>query len=151
MCQFRFDQPKTSLLMRSLFLAIVLTCLYSHGQTSAYNPLKSKGKLYEYAMFSKVSADATIEDVIEGRTVLNFKSLTSENHSVGFTSEDYWFFFELENTSNETQAYYLETARPITDVAYLFQIGGDAISVYKNGDDIPLDERQVKHRETILR
>lgn len=134
-----------------LFLFCVLhSVLFS--QNTAYNPIKSKGKLYEYAEFAKASnSNLSINDILNGESNLDFNPLTSENQSLGFTSDNYWLNFKLENTTNQAQTYYLQTARPITDIANLYQISNNNYIEYNSGDAIDFNDRQVQHRKTVFK
>ena len=135
-------------------LPLLITYLIGFGlyaQDLPFNPLQSKGELYEYAEFTNTKdQEFTIESLLEAPSI-QFNHLESENHSVGFTSDNYWVRFKLENTSKVQQTYYLETARPITDLASLYQISDAGINVFKSGDQIPFSERQVEHRLTIFK
>jgi len=133
---------------------LLLTLLFSislYAQDDVYNPQKSKGDLYEYAEFTNAGhLDLSISEVTQN-TSLNYNSLESDNYSVGFTSDNYWVRFKLINSNKETETYYLETARPITDVADLYQISDVDTKYFKSGDQIPFKNKQVKHRSTIFR
>ncbi len=134
------------LLLLTYFLGC---CLYA--QNLKFDPEKSKGQLFEYADFIDVGhSDLNIHQIKDIES-LEFSPLKSDNHSVGFTSNNYWVRFQLQNSSEQTNIYYIETARPITDVAELFQFEEDIVKSYKSGDQVPFDERQVKHRSTIFK
>lgn len=136
--------------MRFLLFIIALSYSLTNAQNVAFNPEGSKGELYEYASFFKTSKVLTIQDVI-GNPNLKFNTIDSNNQSVGFTTDSYWIHFVLENSSLEPKTYYLKTARPITDIATLFQVKDSDIQVFKSGDQIPFSKRQVKHRQTIFK
>ncbi|WP_452597429.1 7TM diverse intracellular signaling domain-containing protein [Pontimicrobium sp. MEBiC01747] len=136
--------------MRFLLFIIALSYSLTNAQNVAFNPEGSKGELYEYASFFKTSKVLTIQDVI-GNPNLKFNTIDSNNQSVGFTTDSYWIHFVLENSSLEPKTYYLKTARPITDIATLFQVKDSNIQVFKSGDQIPFSKRQVKHRQTIFK
>ncbi|WP_299382779.1 hybrid sensor histidine kinase/response regulator [uncultured Lacinutrix sp.] len=136
-----------------LILFMSLVCYASFAQNVAYNPNKSKGKLYEYAQLAKAeNGDININSILEDESNLKFTTLTSENQSVGFSTDNYWLTFDLENSSNTPEIYYLQTARPVTDVANLFQVANkNNITEFKSGDAIAFSERQVEHRKTIFK
>ncbi|MDO6595771.1 7TM diverse intracellular signaling domain-containing protein [Oceanihabitans sp. 2_MG-2023] len=137
--------------MRYLLFFAVFVCHLMHAQES-FNPEKGENELYKSASFTTVeNQDLDINSIIKNDS-LKYQSLSSDNHSVGFTSSDYWVKFKLENTTKNEKTYYLETARPITDVATLYQINkaGD-ISAFKSGDQISFNERQVQHRSTFFK
>lgn len=139
---------------QTMKLLTFLTFLFSlclQGQTSVFDPEMSEGQLYEFAEFVNVGTSDLTIDAIQADTTLNYTPLGSENQSVGFTSDNFWLRFQMQNNTDQTRIYYLETARPITDVVELFQIGTNQIELYKSGDQIAFDERQVKHRSTIFK
>lgn len=135
---------------RFLFLTLLFS-ISLFAQDDVYNPQKSKGDLYEYAEYANSGQlDLSISEVTQN-TSLNYNSLESDNYSVGFTSDNYWVRFKLINSNTETETYYLETARPITDVAELYQISDVDTKYFKSGDQIPFKNKQVKHRSTIFK
>ncbi len=137
--------------MKYLLLLAYLFTGILYSQKSAFNPQKSGEFLYEYAQFVNVGdKNYSIEEIISD-SALNYSQLKSDNHSVGFTSSNYWVRFELENTFSQTKTYYLETARPITDIVHLYQIYNDSIAKFESGDQIAFEKRQVNHRETIFK
>ncbi|MDO1502062.1 7TM diverse intracellular signaling domain-containing protein [Winogradskyella maritima] len=121
------------------------------AQNEAFDPEKSKGQLYEYAQYVNTGNHQYSIDDIRSNSILEFKELNSENHSFGFTSDEYWVTFQLKNSSNEKSTYYLETARPITDVVDLFQINGAKIERFRSGDQIDFEDRQVQQRQTVFK
>ena len=137
--------------MKYFTLLLCLVCFSLHAQENAYNPEESKGELYEYGTYVKVDHhDYKIDEIINNET-LNFIPLTSDNHSEGFTCSSYWVKFSLYNSSDYPKIYFLETGRPITDVADLYQVSASRIQKFRSGDQIPFNERQVAHRATVFR
>ncbi|MEY8870802.1 7TM diverse intracellular signaling domain-containing protein [Meridianimaribacter flavus] len=132
---------------------ILLFCLLSIGlyaQENAYNLKESSNKLYNFAEFTATDKpELSIEEVLNSN--LEFTPLASDNHSIGFTSQSFWTRFKLFNPDSESKTYYLQTARPITDIADLYQISKNGIEKFSSGDQIPFNERQVEHRETIFK
>jgi len=121
------------------------------AQNTAYNPITSTGDLYEYSQYVSVGTKAlSINDFLLEKN-LDFKDLHSDNQSLGFTAQNYWVKFKLENTSSDKNTYYLETARPITDKANMFVVTKDSIASFKSGDQIPFETRQVAHRATVFK
>ncbi|MCB0382004.1 MAG: hypothetical protein KDD05_01490, partial [Psychroserpens sp.] len=94
-------------------LKLLIACLIgftSYAQELAFDPLESKGQLYEYAdLLNTGSSELTVRDVLFNSS-LEFKNLESDNHSVGFTTDNFWVRFKLKNSSNRQQTFYLETA-----------------------------------------
>src|SRR5690606_4108843 len=99
--------------MKQLLLFAYLFSFGLTAQNTIFNPETSKGKLYEYSDFVDVGkSDLTVNQILKD-SKLKFEPLVSENQSVGFTSDNYWVRFQLENSSDQFKIYYLETARPI--------------------------------------
>ncbi|MEZ4801438.1 MAG: 7TM-DISM domain-containing protein [Gelidibacter sp.] len=137
--------------MKQLTILTYLFGAFLYGQTPSFDPEISTGQLYEYAEFVNVGTHNLTLEEVQGDTSLSYTSLDSENQSLGFTTDNYWLRFQLENSSNHPTVYYLETARPITDVSELYQLDDNGMKSFKSGDQIPFDERQVKHRATIFK
>lgn len=80
-----------------------------------------------------------------------FKSLPHANTDLGFTTSNYVIKFDILNTTANKERFFLETSRPIIDVATLYQINSknDTI-VHKSGDLIPFHQRSFQHRKTIF-
>src|SRR5690606_22492544 len=93
------------------------------AQNSEFNPLTDSGKLYQHADFINVGPKKyTFKEFQAQEGLLDgFKTLDSENQSVGFTTDYYWLRFKLANSTDHIQTYYLETARPVTDLVDLYQ------------------------------
>ncbi len=137
--------------MKQLLLFIYILGFSLYAQQEAFNPQNSKGSLYEYAEFSNAGRlNFDIHDVISD-SHLKYSNLESENHSVGFTSDNYWVRFKLINSSKSPSVYYLETARPITDIVDLYQISEGKIQQFNSGDKIPFKDKQVTNRSTVFK
>ncbi|MDO7173495.1 7TM diverse intracellular signaling domain-containing protein [Mariniflexile sp. AS56] len=132
-----------------LFVYILSSCLYA--QNSIFETKNDKDNLYTFAEYANAgSLDFDIQDIIND-SKLRYEPLESDNHSVGFTTDNYWLRFKIKNSSENTSVYYLETARPITDIANLFQISKESIQHFKSGDKIPFESKQVNHRSTVFK
>ncbi|SFZ90579.1 Signal transduction histidine kinase [Flaviramulus basaltis] len=137
--------------MKHILLLTYIVGFTLFAQNQPFNIQESKGELYEYAQFSSAdSLDLSIQEVTQNN-ILKFTDLESENQSVGFTSDNYWLRFKLRNSDTTTKTYYLETARPITDFVDLYQISSDGIQLFKSGDNIAFNEKQVSHRASIFK
>ncbi|MEL0645381.1 7TM diverse intracellular signaling domain-containing protein [Olleya sp. Ti.3.14] len=137
--------------MKHLYLLICFINFSVFAQNTTYNPITSSGDLYEYSQYASVgNKDLSIQDILLEKN-LEYQDLSSDNQSLGFTSQNYWVKFKLENTSNDKATYYLETARPVTDKANMFIVTQDSIQTFKSGDQIPFETRQVAHRSTVFK
>ena len=133
-----------------LFLALFCVATFAHDKIT-FNPKTSKGKLHEYSSYINVKdKKLSIKDIIASKN-LHFDPIKSDNLSLGFTSSNYWVSFSLENSTSNNNTYYLETARPVTDLANLYVVTKDSIIKYQSGDQIPFDQRQVAHRSTVFK
>lgn len=95
--------------------------------------------------------ELSIQEVL-GISENKFKPLQNENTDLGFTSDNYWMHFKIKNNSEDEINYYLETSRPIVDVADFYQVKPNGkILLQKSGDNIPFEQRSFKHRKTIFK
>lgn len=91
------------------------------------------------------------DSISKGTLDDNFKELPSANSNLGFTNSSYWVKFPIENPTSEAREYYLEVARPITDIANLYSINSSGqVQIQKSGDLIQADKRPFKHRKIIF-
>ncbi len=137
--------------MKNWPLTILLASAVAFSQNPAFDPVQSKGELYEYAEYTSTGKRNLDIDEIITDSLLVFEPLLSGNESVGFTTDYYWVRFRLFNSGTQAKDYYLETARPVTDLANLYQMGSQGVYWFKNGDRIPFKERQVSHRATVFK
>ena len=88
---------------------------------------------------------------IQGHKEADFVPLTSVKENLGFSNEHYWLKFTLDNPSDQFANYYLETARPITDVVELYVVDENGnVSKQISGDQIPFAKKSVQHRKSIF-
>ncbi len=90
-------------------------------------------------------------DEIKNNPKLNFVPLSSLKENLGFSNDHYWMSFTLENPTDKYTQYYLETARPITDIVnlYLVDINGEVEKQF-SGDKIPFSKKTIQHRKSIF-
>tara|TARA_R110002072_G_scaffold3334_2_gene24552 strand:+ start:4870 stop:7269 length:2400 start_codon:yes stop_codon:yes gene_type:complete len=143
--------------MKQLYLCIVLGLLFmqvrsSYAQISLNQESVLPLSLHSVAEIVQVdSPDYTLEEIIKKENSLDFHALENSITDLGFTDQTYWLRFSLENNSDQSQTYYLETARPITDVAHLYQLHqGKIISDQLSGDLIKFADRPFNHRKIIF-
>lgn len=88
---------------------------------------------------------------IQNNPNLSFVPLSSVEENVGFSNDNYWLTFSLENPTSESVHYYLETARPITDIVDLYLVSDDGkVKRQHSGDKIPFAQKTVQHRKSIF-
>ncbi len=96
-------------------------------------------------------SNLTLNQIIHTKS-FEFLPMKSENMDFGFTNHNFWFRFQLLNTTDEEAIYFFETARPITDKAELYTIKSNhQIIKHQSGDAIPFDEKSFNHRKTIFK
>ena len=84
-------------------------------------------------------------------TTNSFKLLGEENANLGFTSSSFWIKFIIKNGDAYTKKFLLETARPLTNIAQLYIVYKNGLTVEnKSGDGIPFGQRQVSHRKILF-
>jgi signal transduction histidine kinase/CheY-like chemotaxis protein len=95
----------------------------------------------------------TIDFVKNNFNTLHPVALKTENDDLGFTQNNFWTLTELENQTNKLLIYYLETARPMTDVVELYELNSENVVIKKqvSGDNIPYSERSFDNRKTIFK
>ena len=122
------------------------------GQTSLTQNLKFPYSIHSLAELAQVdSSDYSLEEILENEHSLAFSPLTNPITDLGFTNKTYWLRFSLENKSDLPLSYFLETARPITDLVHLYQLSdGKLISNQVNGDKIKFEDRPFQHRKVIF-
>ncbi|RIV38266.1 hybrid sensor histidine kinase/response regulator [Flagellimonas lutimaris] len=90
-------------------------------------------------------------DEIRNNPNLEFVPLSSLKENLGFSSDNYWMSFTLENQTSEFAQYYLETARPITDIVNLYLVDNEGnVQEQYSGDKIPFSKKTIQHRKSIF-
>jgi len=139
---------------RLLCLTVILTlsfqsikAQYIIDEVSA----KKTVSLHEHASIAFAgNKNYNINEVLNSKALL-FKPLL-ENQDLGFTNEHYWVKFQLHNASESDIVPFIETCRPIVDVAELYIIRKNKeIEVLKSGDAIPFAKRNLNNRKTLFR
>ncbi|SNS14096.1 Signal transduction histidine kinase [Belliella buryatensis] len=108
--------------------------------------------IYQKAQISNVgSENLKIEDFLEKQDSFDFKAISGPNTNLGFTKDNFWLKFKIQNTANKTLSLFFETGRPITDIIELHQIdqAGTIISQV-TGDLLPFSEKPLSHRKMIF-
>ncbi|MGF1554910.1 7TM diverse intracellular signaling domain-containing protein [Paucihalobacter sp.] len=131
-------------------LLFVCFSVFAIGQTTNFKTTQPFSNLYRHALFANAGNESLQLENLDN-AALKFETLTSENHSVGFTTDFYWVKFNIENNQNEKQIFYLETARPITDLVELYIVAKNDTIIHRTGDQISYSQRKVKHRSSIFK
>lgn len=78
-----------------------------------------------------------IQYVVANYNFLNTIKLVTENDDLGFTQNNFWSKTKIINLTNSKLNYYLETARPMTDLVALFivDVASGKITTKISGDN----------------
>lgn len=143
---------KKSPKFRYLTYMIMLLCFYIGQAQFVFDSKQIEHQsLHTHAsIFKDESTQLKIQQVSQLETK-QFTPLIVENTDLGFTTANYWIKFSLRNDRKQSISYYLETSRPIVDVANLYEFEkGKLIQIQKSGDNIPVNTKSVKQRKTLF-
>lgn len=138
---------------KTLFLGLTLIFVGTlNAQLVIHKPIDEPVLLNEYA--SIVNTGQTIESYAAFTShykELEFKTLKEKQTHVGFTNDNYWIKFTIQNTTDQTLNYFLETARPIIDVVNLYTLD-DTLNLQPqiNGDAIPFSKKEIPSSKQIF-
>lgn len=108
--------------------------------------------LHPYASFLHVQNKSLSFHTVRNLDAQLFQTFPDEVTDFGFTKDQYWIRFEIENQTDEKRTYFLETSRPITDSVSLYTLYPNGkTTVQKTGDLIPFSERAFAHRKSIFK
>ncbi len=81
-----------------------------------------------------------------------FQPIKSNNLNIGFTNKTYWVKFRINYIAEQSENYYLEVARPITNEVKLYH--PDKYGNYElkeSGDGLEFYKRDVPHRKSVFK
>lgn len=139
--------------LKSLLILFALCPVFMSGQSPASASHWDEGDLWEYAQFIKIS-DKTLglASVRSDSFADQWEAVPQELWNIGFTSDQYWVRFSLENASEKRQTFFLETARPITDRVNLYTFENEnLINTQRSGDQIPFKDRALPYRASLFK
>lgn len=90
-------------------------------------------------------------DVAFGKYENRFKVINEDIPNFNFTTYTYWIKFEVINVTKNPATYYIETARPITNLVALY--GYDSLSsrsIFKTGDEFKFEDRPLTYRKFVF-
>ncbi|MBP2284554.1 signal transduction histidine kinase/ActR/RegA family two-component response regulator [Flavobacterium sp. CG_23.5] len=93
-----------------------------------------------------------IQTVIANYDSFNPKKLKTENDDLGFTENNFWAKVEVQNPTGLSLNYYLETARPITDLVELYVVDRASGKITKmvSGDAMQYSKRSFDNRKSVF-
>ncbi|WP_073371232.1 hybrid sensor histidine kinase/response regulator [Flavobacterium fluvii] len=142
-----------SFTLKVLFFMFFFTATYSQ-YVFKKDTVPDEISLHPYTTISDVGkSNLDIGFVKDNYNSLKNKKLQTENDDLGFTQNNFWTLTEIKNPTNRSLVYYLETARPITDLVelYLIDVVSGSISKQVSGDKIPYSQRSFDNRKTIFK
>lgn len=94
--------------------------------------------------------EITIDDLLVSDT-FDFKPIPNKIHSLGATTSRWIIKFTITNPLSSKRIV-LETARSTTDKAFLYEIKNKKVlKTWKSGDQIPFNDKTLKHRKNIYK
>ncbi|MFV5695755.1 7TM diverse intracellular signaling domain-containing protein [Flavobacterium sp. LB3P122] len=151
MGQKKFDRLSSTL--KLLFFLLLFTNTYSQYVFRS-NAIPEKISLYQFTTIADVGQrNLDIQFVTANYNSLSPKKLKTENDDLGFTQNNFWVKTELKNPTDLSLKYYLETARPITDLVelYIFDSASRRITKKVSGDNMQYSKRSFDNRKTIFK
>ena len=142
---------------RSLKFSFLLFFVFffnsGYSQYVFEEPVPSSISLHPYTTIADVGQqEFNIEFIQANYTKLDSWKLKTENVDLGFTDHHFWAKLQLENATPNSLHYYLETARPITDLVEMYAIDSLGIITKSiSGDQLKFSERSFQDRKTIFK
>jgi len=142
---------------RSLKFSFLLFFVFffnsGYSQYVFEEPVPSSISLHPYTTIADVGQqEFNIEFIQANYTKLDSWKLKTENDDLGFTDHHFWAKLQLENATPNSLHYYLETARPITDLVEMYAIDSlGKITKSISGDQLPFSERSFQDRKTVFK
>lgn len=98
----------------------------------------------------KSDTDISIEQFLKTKEKLNKTKLTNSVTNLDFTTGTYFIHFNIKTENLKGNSYFLETARPITNIVELQMLNTDNTPIYHTGDAIPFDQKIIDSRNSVL-
>lgn len=133
--------------MRVFVLTIVAFVCVFHAQAQVVLTDNTKGQ-HVAGLYYLHTSDNTLDVIAVSK--MNFDFIDKDNASFGYNRSTYWFRFEVENRSSQTD-WYLEVAFPLLDhVEFYSPDETGNWSLQYSGDLYKLSTRAVKHRNFVF-
>lgn len=98
-------------------------------------------------------SEYSLQQVLKGNNLKSKFTTPSVNIPyLDFTSSTYWMKLRLKNDTTIKRSYYLEIARPLTNLIhlYVFDENKNLVEHFQAGDDLPFSERVYTNRKFIF-
>ncbi|TDD75591.1 hybrid sensor histidine kinase/response regulator [Flavobacterium caseinilyticum] len=144
-------QLQFSVILKLLFFILFFSNTYSQYVFSS-DTIPKEISLHNHTIIADVGQrELEIDYVVANYNTLRPKKLLSENDDLGFTQNHFWSKTEIKNLTNSKLNFYLETARPITDLVELFIVDASGkITTKISGDNLLYSKRSFDNRKTIF-
>jgi signal transduction histidine kinase/CheY-like chemotaxis protein len=139
--------------LKLLFFILFFSSTYSQYVFKT-DAIPQEISLHNYTKIADVGQRSLdINYVIANYNTLNPRKLQTENDDLGFTQNNFWSKTEIQNPTNFKINYFLETARPITDVVelYIVDVISGKITTKISGDNLDYSKRSFDNRKTIFK
>lgn len=149
---------KSPALLLSFFLFLSFSS-FSLASEPAVIPLRESDKTDYYSLAKNAliledkQHELSFENIknASGGLEKRFSVLGEDNANLDFTSSSYWIKFKVKNEDAYPKKFFLEVARPLTNIANLYTVYNNGLAIeYKNGDEIVFDEREIQHRKLLF-
>jgi serine phosphatase RsbU (regulator of sigma subunit) len=132
------------------FLTVLMSWVVTHQYAYAHGP-----RYTHIATSAQIAEDPhqewTAKDVAAGIYDAHFRPVGEPVSNLNFTTSTWWVKFNLKNGTRVTNEYYLEAARPLTNVVNLYRISElGAQLLYQAGDDLPYAQRPIVYRKPVF-
>ncbi len=97
------------------------------------------------------SGKLTINDIRSREYSEKFTESESDTPNFGYTNSAYWITFDIKNTSNKTELWFLELAYGMIDFVDLYSIDTNGgFTETKTGQRLPFNTREIKNRYFVF-
>ena len=142
----------------SFLLTLCFSTIFLSGSDLSYIPIHQITEaehLVEEGIIYKDSLSALkLEDFIDGTYESQTTSIVPTHHIpyMDFTSSTYWVSLKVSNGASTAQSFYVELARPLTNVVNFFVLdeNNNLVESYKTGDDSLFHQRPFADRKFIF-
>jgi len=118
------------------------------GQINSSKHLAAKALIYHDPEHN-LSSDSVLKDIGIYKDAFLGKL---DIPYMDFTSSTYWMKLPVENTSSVKKTFYIQLARPLTNIVrlHIFNQQNEKIVTIRGGDELAFMDRMYQHREFIF-
>lgn len=138
-----------------LFIFLGINSSQSLGQD--YEEISTIKEFFHFAekavLIEDINHELSAEDILKNNFEKN-QIIEVSNHIpyLDFTKSTFWMHLDIKNTQQIKHLYYLELARPVTNVVnlHIFDEFNEKIKTIKAGDELAFRERPYQHKNFIF-